>query len=77
MKRIKKAFISLGVMLGSLTTKVFGMMCFYGVEAPEPRYEVLQSENVILELIVKIGSIILIPIVAIIGLIVYLKSRKK
>lgn len=77
MKRIKQAFVSLGVMLGTITTKAFDVATLYGVQEPETMYGVMQPENVILELLTKVGSIILIPIVAIIGLVVYLKKKKK
>jgi len=73
--KIKKFFVSVGVFIGTLMTKAFGdMAALYGPPTAE-LYGVQRPENVI-SIFEKIGAIIAIPIILIVGVIVYLKKKK-
>ena len=58
-------------MISGLTTKSFGSIPLYGVPEVEP-----EPNNSIIDMLIQIGSIIVIPIVLIIGIIVFIKKKK-
>lgn len=84
LEKIKKVFLSIGVFLVTLPTKIWAvnmenfanhaleMQPEYGVIEPIP----IPRTYTILENIGKIISIIIIPLIFIIGIIIYLKKSK-
>ena len=80
LEKIKKVFLTIGVFLVTLPTKIWAI----GIEVlpdlygpPQLDYGVFRPRSIgILENILKIVRIIVIPLILIIGIIIYLKKSK-
>jgi len=72
--KIKRTFISVGIAIGALTTKSFGAQAFYG---PPSKMESEVRADSLLDIFSAIGAFLAIPIVIIVGVIVYLIKKKK
>lgn len=82
LEKIKKVFLTIGMFFVTLPTRIFALnsntIALYGVPEPQPEYGVFEPSSVsrILENIGKIISIIIIPLILIVGIIIYLKKSK-
>ena len=77
--KIKKTFISMGIAIGALTTKSFGYQAFYGpppgIESP-PQAGGIEADS-LLDVFSRVGAVFAVPVVIIVGIIVYLIKKKK
>ena len=73
LEKLKKVFWGVGVFWTTLHMNVYGygLTPLYGIEKPKP-----EPKESILENIGKIISIIIIPLILIIGIIIYLKKSQ-
>lgn len=74
--KIKKAFLSLIIMIGSWSTQSYGTQILYGPPEEMVSTKSYQSSNVA-DFWGEVGMIIALPIVMIVGIIVLLKRKKK
>ena len=71
LEKLKKVFWGVGVFWTTLPMNVYGLTPLYGIEKPKP-----EPKESILENIGKIISIIIKPLILIIGIIIYLKKSQ-
>lgn len=76
-ERIKKGLIGIGAFLLTIPTKVVAIADFtpelYGIPEPGPE---LESKSIILKNILNILKIAVIPLILIIGIVIYLKKSR-
>ena len=76
-ERIKKGLIGIGAFLLTIPTKVVATAGFtpelYGIPGPGPE---LESKSIILKNILNILKIAVIPLILIIGIVIYLKKSR-
>ena len=69
-KKIKIIISSIIIFVGTICNKVYGFVTpAYGIERPEPKFDLLEE-------LLKIAKFFTIPIIAIVGVIVFFKKGK-
>ena len=69
-KKIKIIISSIIIFVGTICNKVYGFATpAYGIERPEPKFDLLEE-------LLKIAKFFTIPIIAIVGVIVFFKKGK-
>ena len=69
-KKLGKVIVSLSILAGTIYNKVYGYSYpAYGIERPEPKFDLLEE-------VLKIAKFFTIPIIAIVGAIIFFKKGK-
>lgn len=70
-KKIKKIVVSIVVLIGTVLNRAYGRALdpAYGIERPEPKFDLLEE-------LFKLAKFFAIPIIAIVGAIVFFKKGK-
>ena len=71
-KKIKKIVVSTVVLMGTVLNRAYGVPPpdpAYGIERPEPKFDLLEE-------VLKIAKFFTIPIIAIVGAIIFFKKGK-
>lgn len=70
-KKIKKIVVSTVVLIGTILNRAYGTVKdpMYGIESPEPKFDLLEE-------LFKLAKFFTIPIIAIVGVIVFFKKGK-